>query len=105
MDLPIQNSQNTAHERRDLQREVFTVTMEYSLCGPTYDKVVGSEDGKALTINLSPGGIGFITDKNFIKGQCIILNIPQLSPEPLKTEVMWCGQRAKGLFDVGVTFH
>ena len=90
-------------ERRSEKRDFFSVTVEYS------DAVSpGRPDAEytapAITLNMSPSGIGLYTGSPLTKGRSIHVFSDKIGENPFSAEVMWCSQVSKALYRVGLLF-
>jgi hypothetical protein len=86
-------------DRRKEQRNLFTVTVKYSLAGsPTADYHMDL----GLTMDKSDHGLGFYTNKAIEAGRNVTLWSKRLSEAPVDAEVRWCYQVSEALFRAGL---
>ena len=79
--------------------------MQYMLSEVSDSDLLKCKMGTGLTTNLSSGGVGFLTDREFSEGQSLTVFNDTLSPDPVCAEVRWCARHSKDLFKVGLAFH
>ncbi len=113
-DWPVATSTYQHSERIAMMREIpyeTTTLVEFEEEGaPGTDRVL-AERGKALSLNISPGGMLLLSDKALHIEQVLRINVPTaagLATVPTLAEVRWVrpvpfsGQH--GLYFVGVRF-
>ncbi len=93
-----------APERRDGKRDLFTVTVEYSVQTPeAVDE--GCSKGVCLTTNMSKKGLGLIMDCHVDEGQSIAIYGDNLSGGPLTANVRWCSRVSDGIYRIGLRLN
>lgn len=90
-------------ERRDGRRNLFTVTIEYSLTDEVSDKFI--RKGQGLTTNISNNGIGLILTAPVEEGQRIALYGEKLTNNPLTGSVRWCTKISDGIYRTGLRLN
>lgn len=87
--------------RRKEPRNLFTITVKYSLAG---NQSFNYHTDLGLTMDISDHGLGFYTNKSIDAGQAITLYSKRLSENPVDAEVRWCSQVSEALYRVGLMF-
>ncbi len=90
-------------EQREEKRNLFTVTVEYSVTsdGPESD----CSRGVGLTTNISKSGLGLILNCPLEKGQRLALSGDRLSDGLLTANVRWCCMISTGIYRIGLRLN
>jgi hypothetical protein len=96
-------SMKSGEGRRQQKRELFTITVEYSFSSFSRDSL-NCETGSGITTNISPGGLGFYTDRLIRAGQDLKVFSSHLSTEPINAVVRWCDRISDNMYKVGMMF-
>lgn len=93
----------TPVERRREQRDVFTVTVEYSYADNADGRPL-NQWAKGLTTNISSKGLGFYTYIPLAAGQS--LNISgRLFRATVPATVRWCSKVSDHIYKIGLRFN
>ncbi len=91
-------------EKRSEERKLFTVTFDYTYS--TMDRNRShQEKGLGISTNISPNGVGFLTNQPFSSGQDIKIYNKNISNSPLSVQVRWCSRLSSSLYKVGASFN
>jgi hypothetical protein len=90
-------------KERGEKRNLFTVTVEYSLTSNDPDGECYK--GVGQTTNISRSGIGMIMNCPVDEGQCVALYGSKLSEGLVTGQVKWCLMLSRGIYRVGLSLN
>lgn len=89
------------HDKRESRRDFCSFTLEYTYT-PRDNGSHGPKTSRALTTNVSPGGIGIFTDRPLPAGDTISVFSRQIRDTEFGAEVRWCRRISDTLYRVGL---
>jgi|GEM_PF-1932906 len=88
-------------KERAEKRNLFTVTVEYSLTSNDPDS--DCYKGVGQTTNISTNGLGMIMNCPVNEGQCVALYGNKLSDGLVTGRVKWCNRLSRDMYRVGLS--